>query len=55
MSNSNDEQYLDFLRYQEVEVKHVLPKNAYTVSKADHKAMAKAAKAQAKEVRKRGR
>lgn len=54
MPKNNDEQYLDFLRYQEVEVKHVLPKSERTVSKADRKFLGKAAKAQAKEDRKRG-
>lgn len=53
---SDDEQYLDFLRYQEVEVKHVSMKNDKPLgSKADHRFMAKAAKTQAKEDRKRGR
>lgn len=55
MSKNDDEQYLDFLRYQEVDVKHVMPKNDRTVTRRDHKFMAKAAKAQAKEDRKRGR
>ena len=52
----NDEEYeLDFVRYQEVTLKRVLPKQDRTVSKNDHKFMAKAAKAQAKEDRTRGR
>ena len=48
---SNGEQELDFVRYQEVEIKHVLPKQDRTVSKADRKFMEKAAKAQTREER----
>lgn len=55
MAKNNDEEYLDFLRYQEVEIQHVVPKNDRTVTRRDHKFMAKAAKTQAKEDRKRGR
>ena len=57
---SNDEQEFEFGNYQQVEMKHVLPKQDRTVSKADRKFMEKAAKAQPKEERrgwggKRGR
>jgi GTP-binding protein EngB required for normal cell division len=48
MSKNDDEQYLDFLRYQEVKVKHVVPKSDRTVTKADRKFLAKAAKNEAK-------
>lgn len=45
----NDEEYeLDFVRYQEVKVKHVAPKSDRTVTKADRKFLAKAAKIEAK-------
>lgn len=55
MSKSNDEQYLDFLRYQEVNSTNVFGKSEGTVTKKDYKALAKAAKQQAKEDQKRGR
>lgn len=55
MSSNNEEYELDFVNYQEVSLKRVLPKQDRTVSKDDHRFMAKAAKAQAKEDRKRGR
>lgn len=53
MSKHDDEQYLDFLRYQEVDVKHVLPKQDRTVTRADRKFLAKSAKTEAKQDRKR--
>ena len=58
---SNDKEYeLDFVNYQEVELKHVSMKNDRPLgSKADRKFMEKAAKTQPKEERrgwgKRGR
>ena len=48
---SNDEQELDFVNYQPVEMKHVLPKQDRTVSKNDRKFLDKAAKVQSKEER----
>lgn len=60
MSKHDDEQYLDFLRYQEVEVKHVATKSERTVTKADERFMRsrsakREVKAQAKQDRKRNR
>lgn len=55
MSKKDDEQYLDFLRYQEVDVKHVVSKSERTVTKADRRFLAKAAKTEAKQDRKRNR
>ena len=55
MPTHDEEHELDFVNYQEVKLKHVMPKQDRTVSKNDHKFMAKAAKAQAREDRKRGR
>ena len=55
MPKNNDEQYLDFLKYQEVDSTNVFGKAHGTITRKDHKAMAKAAKQQAKEDRKRGR
>ncbi len=56
---SSDAQEFEFGNYQQVEMKHVLPEQDRTVSKADRKFMEKAAKAQPKEERrgwgKRGR
>lgn len=51
MPKIEPEHELDFVRYQPVEMKHVLPKQDRTVSKADRKFMDKAAKAQPKEER----
>lgn len=58
----NDEQELDFVNYQPVEMKHVLPARDRTVSKADSRYLKSAAKTAAKvrsqldkEDRKRGK
>lgn len=59
MPTHEEEHELDFVRYQEVKIKHVLPKQDRTVSKADRKFLDKAAKSQLREERrgwgKRGR
>lgn len=51
MPTHDEEHELDFVRYQPVEMKHVLPKQDRTVSKADRKYLEKAAKAQPKQER----
>ena len=52
MSNSNDEQYLDFLRFQELKPSTVTKRDEKWMNSKDAK---REVKAQAKEDRKRGR
>lgn len=55
MSKNSDEQYLDFLRFQEVTPENTFRKSDRMFTKADEKFLKKAIKAKAKEDRKKGK